>query len=92
MIAPAIGELSGGGTISPSNALDFKMTVLVHAGGVLSAVGNTSIPFTVTGTSSDPVFRPDLKAVAKEQVKSVVKGEAGKAAEGLLRGLLGGKK
>jgi len=94
LIAPAIGDLSGVGTISPANALDFKMTVIVHTGGggALSVIGNTPIPFTVTGTSSNPVFRPDLRAVAKEQVKSIVKGEAGKTAEGLLRGLLGGKK
>jgi hypothetical protein len=50
-----------------------------------------SIPFTVQGTCADPVFRPDLKALAKEKVKSVT-GGLQKAAGGLLNGLLGGKK
>jgi len=77
--------------VSPSNALDFKMTAIIHGGGLLSAVGDRPIPFTITGTSSDPVFRPDLKAVAKEQMKSIGS-DVGKAAGGLLRDFLGSKK
>ncbi len=91
LVVPAIGDLSGGGAVSPSNALDFKMTASVHASGLLAVVDNKPIPFTVGGTCSEPVFRPDMKAVAKEEVKSV-EGEAGKAAGGFLKGLLGGKK
>jgi len=59
----------------------------VHTSGLLAVVANTPIPFTVQGTCADPVFRPDLKAVAKEKVKG-----AEKAAEGLMKGLLEGKK
>lgn len=88
LVIPAIGELSGAGTVSPANALDFKMSAMVHTSGILAVVGNTPIPFTVQGTCSDPVFRPDVKAVVKEQIKGVV----GKAAGGLIDGLLGGKK
>jgi AsmA protein len=88
LVIPAIGELSGAGTVSPANALNFKMTAIVHTSGMLAVVGNTPIPFTVEGTSADPVFRPDLKAIVKEEIKGAV----GKAAGGLLNGLLGGKK
>ena len=91
LVLPAIGDLSGAGRVSPSNELDFKMSATVHTSGLLSVVGNTPIPFTVQGTCADPVFRPDLKAVAKEKVKSVESGLE-KAAGGLMKGLLGGKK
>ncbi|HXS94266.1 MAG TPA: hypothetical protein VN736_06645 [Candidatus Limnocylindrales bacterium] len=86
LVLPAIGELSGAGSVSPANELDFKMRAIVHTSGVMAAVADTPIPFTVQGTCADPVFRPDLNAVAAEKVKSV-----GKSAGGLLRGLLGGK-
>jgi AsmA protein len=88
LVVPAIGELSGAGTVSPANALDFKMIAIVHTSGMLAVVGNTPIPFSVQGTSADPIFRPDVKAIVKEELKGAV----GKAAGGLLNGLLGGKK
>lgn len=77
---PAIGDLSGAGTVSPDRNLDFHMSASVHTSGLLAVVDNTPIPFTVEGTASDPQFRPDVKAVVKEKVG------------GLLKGLLGGKK
>lgn len=87
LLIPAIGDLTGAGTVSPSNDLDFKMSATVHTSGLLAVVGNTPIPFTVEGTCADPVFRPDLKAVAKEKLKSV-EGGIGNT----IKGLLGGKK
>jgi len=45
----------------------------------------------VEGTSAQPVFHPDVKAVVKEEMKGVEK-SMGKAAGGLLKGLMGGKK
>jgi AsmA protein len=87
LIVPAIGNLEGSGTSSPQHVLDFKMRATVHTSGMLAAVGGTPIPFTVQGPATDPVFRPDMKAVAKEEMNNAV----GKAS-GILRGLLGGKK
>jgi len=84
LLVPAIGEVIGAGTVSPSNELNFKMSAAVHTTGLLSVVSDTAIPFTVQGTCSDPVFRPDVKAVVKEKAKGVA-GE-------LVRGLLGGKR
>jgi hypothetical protein len=77
--------------VSPANDLDFKMSATVHASGLLAIAGNTPIPFTVQGTCADPVFRPDLKAVAKEKVKGL-EGGLGKAAGQFTKGLFGGKK
>jgi AsmA protein len=71
----SIGELAGAGTISPANALDFRMT---------AKVAHQAIPFLVTGTTTDPSFRPDVKAVVAEKAKGV--------AGGLLDRFLGGKK
>lgn len=84
LVVPAIGDLSGAGTVSPSNDLDFRMSAKVHTSGLLAVVSDTPIPFTIEGTCAQPQFKPDLKAVAKEKMKSV--------AGGLLKGLLGGKK
>jgi AsmA protein len=84
LILPAMGALSGGGTVSPANTLDFKMTANVETSGMAAVIRNTPIPFTVQGTCAEPVFRPDVKAVAKEELKSV--------GGSLLKGLLGGRK
>jgi hypothetical protein len=71
--------------------LDFKMSAIVHTSGLLAVIGNKPIPFTVEGTCSDPVFKPDMKAVVKEEIKSI-KGDIGKAAGDLFKGLRGDKK
>lgn len=92
LVVPSIGDLSGAGTVSPANDLDFRMSATVHSEGFLKPVGNTPIPFTVQGTCTNPIFRPDLKGLAKEEVKSVVGDSLKKNAGGLLKGLLGGKK
>jgi AsmA protein len=55
LTVPAIGVLTGAGTVSPSNELAFKMK---------AEVGGMGIPFGVTGTSSDPKFTPDVKGIA----------------------------
>jgi len=53
---PPFGSVKGEGTVSPSNELDFHMKA-------------DEIPFTVTGTASDPKFAPDLKAMAGSVLK-----------------------
>ena len=93
LVAPEIGELTGSGTVSASHALDFQMTAKMRGGGVLAAVGsNTTVPFRIQGTSSNPKFEPDVKGLVENKLKSLEGGQAGKAAEGILKGILGGKK
>ena len=87
LVVPAIGDLSGAGTVSPANDLNFRMTAVVHTSGLAAVVRNVPIPFTVEGTCADPVFRPDVKAVAKEEVKGIER-----SAGGLLKGLFKGQK
>jgi AsmA protein len=105
LIAPAVGELTGAGVIGAGHALDFKMRVTLHTSGMVMAAmghkGDTTVPFLVQGTASNPSFKPDMKSVASEQLKGLASGElnklgggtnAGKAVGGILQGLLGGKK
>ncbi len=92
LVVNGIGEVDGAGTISPQEALDFRMTAVVRSSGVAAVMSNAPIPFTIQGTASDPQFRPDVKGIATETLKGFVKGDAGKAASGILNEFLGGKK
>jgi AsmA protein len=94
LVAPDIGEIGGSGTVSPDRALDFKMHATVKGGLLPAALGartQSGIPFFIRGTASDPKFEPDLKGMAAGEVKDL-KGDAVKAATGVLGGLLGKKK
>ncbi|HYL38130.1 MAG TPA: AsmA family protein [Bryobacteraceae bacterium] len=91
LVLAGVGDVAGGGTISPQDALNFKMTATVHGTGLAAVVSDTPIPFTIQGTASDPQFRPDVKGVAAQAFKGMG-GDAGKTATGILKGLLGGKK
>jgi AsmA protein len=92
VVLPSLGTMTGAGTISPSNALDFKMIAnLSGVGAGLSktlGAGSGGIPVDVGGTTSNPTFLPDMKGVASGKVKELVKG--GKSLGGL-GGLLGKK-
>ena len=89
LIIPAIGTITGAGTMSPQNALDYHMTAALN-GAVVSGLskmaglsGNPStIPFLISGTASDPKFMPD--------VKGMVSGELGKQLGNQLGKQLGG--
>ena len=65
LTVPAIGVLTGDGTVSPANQLAFKMK---------AAVGGMGIPFGVTGTASDPKFTPDVKGIAGSLLQNALSG------------------
>jgi len=60
--------------------------------------GGNGIPFTVTGTTSDPKFAPDVGSIATSAIQNRAAGATGSAsdttgqASGILGGLLGRKK
>ena len=87
---PAMGDLQGDGTISPTNDLNFKMSVALHTSGAAALIANKNIPFFVTGTSAAPVFKPDVKGLANEQIKALTSDPNG--AVDAIKGLFGGKK
>jgi AsmA protein len=105
LTVPAIGVITGAGTVSPEGALDFKMTANVQSGvaGGLTKVagiggkGGGAIPFSIKGTTSNPTFVPDVAgvagSVAQGALGNVVSGKTGATnAAGALGGLLGKKK
>ncbi len=61
MIVPTLGNATGAGTVSPSNALDFKMKA-------------DNIPFLIQGTTSDPKFVPDVKGMAGSLMQNALTG------------------
>jgi len=109
LTVPAIGVITGGGTISPAGALDFKMLANLQggmAGGLTQKAGlgggkGDGIPFSITGTTSNPSFIPNMAgvagSVAQGAVGTALSGKTGVTkgateATGALGGFLGKKK
>ena len=60
---PAIGVLTGDGTVNPSNELAFKMK---------ADVAGLTVPFGIQGTTSDPKFTPDVAGIATGMLQNVL--------------------
>ncbi len=67
LTVPAIGVVTGAGTVSPSNELAFKLNAAV--GGI------GTVPINVSGTTSDPKFAPDVKGLATSLLKGALSGK-----------------
>jgi len=106
LVIPALCEVTGGGTMSAGNNLDFRLVAaLSSSGGVTSALGGlmgggggkgTRLPFRILGTASDPKFVPDVGGVATGMLGSLAgnltKGRKGKPGlADALSGLFGKK-
>jgi AsmA protein len=97
LVVPSIGQLTGDGVISRSQALDFKMRAAVQP-SLIAGGATTNIPFFIQGTSSNPQFRPDVAGIAQEQLNQRLKGvkvggvDVGQSAGELLNGIFGKKK
>jgi len=103
LIIPALGAVAGTGTVSPSGALNFNMTANLSGGAVtgltqiagLGGKGTGSIPFLIQGTTSNPVFMPDVKGMVGGQLKGLMQGnQTGDQNNplGAITGLFGKKK
>jgi AsmA protein len=75
LVIPALGTVTGDGTISPGGALNYKMNASLSGGAVtgitqMAGLGGKggSIPFFVQGTTSDPKFVPDVQGMVKGQL------------------------
>ena len=85
LAVPAIGVITGAGTVSPAGDLSFKMLANLQGGmmggltQVASMGGSKGIPFAISGTTSSPHFVPDMKSVATG------------VAQGILGQVMGGK-
>jgi len=99
LVLPSIGSMRGQGFIGRDNSLDFKMRAkLANGGGLAGGVSQLTtlgqskgeIPFLIQGTTSNPVFAPDLGAAVSDTIKSPVNSVQGVG--GILGGLFGKKK
>jgi AsmA protein len=65
LVVPSLATITGAGTVSASNALDFKMK-------------GDGIPFSIEGTTADPKFVPDVKGMATGLLKGAIGDKNGK--------------
>ena len=73
-VIEGMGELSGSGTVSPADQLDFNLLVKVASSNAVSKVGigvitgfsGNGVPIHVTGTSDDPYITADVGGVVKK--------------------------
>jgi AsmA protein len=80
LTVPAIGVLTGGGTVSPASELAFKM----NASG-----GGLEIPFSIAGTAADPKFVPDVKGIATGLLNGALSGKGNKDQQNAVSGVMG---
>lgn len=107
LTVPALGVLTGTGSISPGGQLDYKMNADLSGSVVtgltqLAGLGGKggSIPFFIRGTTSSPQFVPDVKGLVGSQLGSRLGGQLKPGADGQnpqqvidsLTGLFGKKK
>jgi len=110
IVVPSMGTITGDGNVSASGQLNCKMVAkLSGSGGAMGAVSQFSklggsqssggIPFRIEGTTSNPIFVPDVAGMAGGLAKSQLGGltsgggnTAASQAAGALGGLLGKKK
>jgi AsmA protein len=106
IVIPSIGTITGDGNVASDGKLDCKMNAKMASGSAIGAVANgvsflgnagksgNGIPFKIEGTTSNPVFIPDVAGLATGFAKGSVSdvGSVGNAAKGALGGLFGKKK
>ncbi|MGH9717262.1 MAG: AsmA family protein [Candidatus Acidiferrales bacterium] len=108
LVIPSIGTLTGDGNISSAGQLDCKMLAKLGSHGPAGAVGAAlssfagggksqgGIPFKIQGTTSKPIFIPEVGAMAGSMLKGATsvggKNNPASQVQGMLGGLFGKKK
>ncbi len=82
-VIPAFGELTGAGTVSPANQLDFNLLVKVASATGIGKVGvglisklngsgdASGVPLHITGTPDDPFITADVGGIVQKKTKSI---------------------
>lgn len=104
IVIPSLGSLTGNGTVSSNNALNFHMVArLAQSSGVLGQMSKNipmlgggaggAIPFMIQGTTSHPVFLPDVAGAVSGALANPLQQQQQQNPLGnMLQGILGGKK
>src|SRR4051812_15651083 len=96
LVLPAIGAITGNGTIGANNGLNFKMLAKLNNGGGLvgglsqiTSMGQSKgqLPFLIQGTTANPIFVPDVANAMGQTITAPAKGIGG-----VFGGLFGQKK
>jgi len=70
-VSTGLGTVTGAGTVSNSGNLNYKMKAKLEAGGAggalikVASAGSGEVPFSITGTTANPVFIPDMAGMMK---------------------------
>ena len=108
MVVPAIGTMTGQGTVGANSALDFHMVAVLAnpaQGNLLGQITSSipfigqstkgDLPFRIQGTTTSPVFVPDMAGMVSSGMSRSLKQPKQPSQEGLseiLGGFLGKKK
>lgn len=111
LVVPTIGSITGDGFVSATSQLDCNLVAKLGGSGAMGAAtsalssfagggkSNGGIPFKVEGTTSHPVFVPEVGAMAKNMLKGIAgsataggKNNPANQVQGALGGLFGKKK
>ncbi len=91
-VIPTMGELTGSGTVSPDNQLDFNLLAKVASANGVGRVGveflailnggssgkRSGVPLRVTGTPDEPYITADVGGVVQKKAKSIASVFGGK--------------
>jgi AsmA protein len=102
LVFPTIGTMTGRGTIGANNVLDFHMVATLTNPGQGSMLGQMAsgipilgqnakgtIPFMIQGTTSSPVFVPDVAGIVSSGLLTSLQPQQQAGQQGL-SGMLGG--
>ena len=104
LVVASLGTMTGNANISPTSQLDCRMVAKLATNSVAGVVGSAlssftggatanGIPFKVSGTTSRPIFMPDLAGMAgSTKGTPTTKQNAASAASSILGGFLRKKK
>jgi len=98
IVIPAIGSVTGSGTVAANNSLDFHLVAKLSGNSALAALTKIpffskdgGIPFRVQGTTAKPVVVPELGGMGANPLQQLTNQKAGSLG-GMLGGLLKKKK
>jgi AsmA protein len=91
-VIPAMGELTGSGTVSPGNQLDFNLVAKVASANGIGKLGvgflailnggssgkRSGVPLRVTGTPDEPYITADVGGIVQKKAKSIASVFGGK--------------